>query len=49
MADELNIPVRPAELIGTGEIIRKDGTVVPIVIHGRVVAPQPEEKEQDNG
>jgi hypothetical protein len=48
MTAELNIPVRPAELVGTGEIIRKDGTVIPIVIHGRV-APQPEEKEQDNG
>lgn len=46
MTDELNIPVQPAELIGTGEIIRKDGTVIPIVIEGRF-APQPEPEEKE--
>jgi hypothetical protein len=48
MAVTYSTAAEPAELVGTGEIIRKDGTVIPIVIHGRV-APQPEEKEQDNG
>jgi hypothetical protein len=46
MSAELNIPVQPAELQGTGEIIRKDGTVIPIVIQGRIVAPQPEPEEE---
>lgn len=46
MTDSINIPVRPAELTGTGEIIRKDGTVIPIVIEGRFV-PQAESEDKE--